>query len=718
MQRKSSLKSGDPDLRRSRKLKGLLLTKYDSVCEAAAALGWAVIHPDEEEAGPSEPHPSVAPRGSAPPPPQFTSDWNICWMDTSVSIERVMALGRLQKLNHFPGMLDLVRKAGTARNLNKMLKVVGKEYKFFPRTFMLPADYTELKKEFGGARRCNKTFIVKPSKGCQGTGIMLTRCLDDIDPHEPNIVQRYLHKPHLLDGRKYDLRLYVLQSSIKPLRLYLFREGLVRVCTSKYACKPSNYNELTMHLTNYAINKESDDFVQPSGIEDDEANKLTVTTLMARLAAEGADVDALWEAIGELVVKTMVSVQPHLEHTYYTARQRSDDVGYSCFELLGFDVLFDHKLRPYLLEVNHSPSFTCDSPLDSLVKASVLKGTMEMVSFGRDELKILKRCGTRLDPPTRERLCQLRNAYENARAEPSGFERIYPPSGPSAERAAELLARYDSYLDLAAELYQSQSLAGSRRTGGTQISGGGTHRRVAVPSWGPPPPAPVAAPAAAPPRAAPASAPASTTAAPSKPAASTAPPSSFAAAAAAVRRASPRRPVAAARVFAAPAAAAPYKYADGLLSRAPAPAAAPPGHMHVPTSVAAAPLPPPAAPLEKLFTQLDVPRVPLRHRPPSHATAPARTADRTARWSAPLPASGGAAVPMQLPEARRHHLTRRVDGGAGASSSAALGVGSSHALNNLAVSMAHGLTTKDRTLANDLSSRLVQQGVASLRGRT
>ena len=412
---------------------------------------------------------------------------------------------------------------------------------------------------------------------------MLTRCLDDIDPHEPNIVQRYLHKPHLLDGRKYDLRLYVLQSSIKPLRLYLFREGLVRVCTSKYACKPSNYNELTMHLTNYAINKESDDFVQPSGIEDDEANKLTVTTLMARLAAEGADVDALWGAIGELVVKTMVSVQPHLEHTYYTARQRSDDVGYSCFELLGFDVLFDHKLRPYLLEVNHSPSFTCDSPLDSLVKASVLKGTMEMVSFGRDELKILKRCGTRLDPPTRERLCQLRNAYENARAEPSGFERIYPPSGPSAERAAELLARYDSYLDLAAELYQSQSLAGSRRTGGTQISGGGTHRRVAVPSWGPPPPAPVAAPAAAPPRAAPASAPASTTAAPSKPAASTAPPSSFAAAAAAVRRASPRRPVAAARVFAAPAAAAPYKYADGLLSRAPAPAAAPPGHMHVPT---------------------------------------------------------------------------------------------------------------------------------------
>ena len=53
-----------------------------------------------------------------------------------------------------------------------MLKACGKEYKFFPKTFMLPADYTALKQEFkDGKNHGNKTFIVKPSKGCQGTGI-------------------------------------------------------------------------------------------------------------------------------------------------------------------------------------------------------------------------------------------------------------------------------------------------------------------------------------------------------------------------------------------------------------------------------------------------------------------------------------------------------------------------------------------------------------------
>jgi len=50
-------------------------------------------------------------------------------------------------------MLELVRKSGTARNLNRMLMAVGKDYKFFPRTFLLPADYTELKKEFGDKNR-------------------------------------------------------------------------------------------------------------------------------------------------------------------------------------------------------------------------------------------------------------------------------------------------------------------------------------------------------------------------------------------------------------------------------------------------------------------------------------------------------------------------------------------------------------------------------------
>ena len=73
-------------------------------------------------------------------------------------------------------------------------------------------------------------------------------------------------KPHLIDGLKYDLRLYVFINGISPLRMYLYKDGLARFATCKYQ-KPSdrNLDNLFMHLTNYAINKESDNYMDAAG---------------------------------------------------------------------------------------------------------------------------------------------------------------------------------------------------------------------------------------------------------------------------------------------------------------------------------------------------------------------------------------------------------------------------------------------------------------------
>lgn len=79
---------------------------------------------------------------------------------------------------------------------------------------------------------------------------------------EHMVVQRYMHKPYLIDGFKFDLRIYVLVNGISPLRVYVYKDGLARFATVKYQSPaPSNLNNLCMHLTNYAINKESSAFV-------------------------------------------------------------------------------------------------------------------------------------------------------------------------------------------------------------------------------------------------------------------------------------------------------------------------------------------------------------------------------------------------------------------------------------------------------------------------
>lgn len=67
------------------------------------------------------------------------------------------------------------------------------------------------------------------------------------------IVQRYIEKPLLIGGYKFDLRLYVCVPSYHPLTIYMYKEGLVRFGTDKFSL--NDLRNPFRHLTNSSINK-------------------------------------------------------------------------------------------------------------------------------------------------------------------------------------------------------------------------------------------------------------------------------------------------------------------------------------------------------------------------------------------------------------------------------------------------------------------------------
>ena len=69
------------------------------------------------------------------------------------------------------------------------------------------------------------------------------------------VVQEYINNPLLIDGLKFDIRVYVLMTSVEPLRLYIFEDGLVRFATRPYSNKMDDLLDNYIHLTNYTINK-------------------------------------------------------------------------------------------------------------------------------------------------------------------------------------------------------------------------------------------------------------------------------------------------------------------------------------------------------------------------------------------------------------------------------------------------------------------------------
>ncbi|XP_041358202.1 tubulin polyglutamylase TTLL7-like isoform X2 [Gigantopelta aegis] len=311
----------------------------------------------------------------------------VIWNDSFISMERISELKPYQKINHFPGMAEVTRKDNLARNFMKIQKSLPEDFGFVPKTWILPAEHGQLQnyaKELK-ARKKMKTFIIKPSNGAQGHGIILHRNAEKIPPTEHFIVQQYIDKPLLLDGYKFDLRVYVLVTSTDPLRVFLFNDGLVRLSTEKYLPPhESNLNRLYMHLTNYSVNKHNEHYEKSSSV--DSGSKRSIRYLNDFLRKNDIDVAKLWRKISDMIVKTMLVAQPHVLHSYRMCRPGSSHGADSvCFEVLGFDVLIDGKLKPWLLEINRSPSFNTDERIDYDIKSALIEDTFRLLNIKQSD---------------------------------------------------------------------------------------------------------------------------------------------------------------------------------------------------------------------------------------------------------------------------------------------------------------------------------------------
>ncbi|KAL0237765.1 hypothetical protein GEMRC1_012239 [Eukaryota sp. GEM-RC1] len=390
--------------RRRRKVSDILVCldycKYEVVANAVRDLGYKIVEESE--------------------------DWNLYWMDRSVALERVLKLNPYQRVNHFPGMSEIARKDNLARNLTRMARNHPEQYDFFPLTWVIPQELFDFRNNVK-SRKTRTTFISKPDASCQGKGIFLTRNpLDEITDEDNCVVQEYISKPFLINNTKFDLRVYALVLSVDPLVVYYYDKGLARFCTEEYV-EPSakNLDNVYVHLTNYAINKTHEKFVQNQDLNDDaEGSKWSLNGISRVLSQGGIDTDRMWELVKEGVVKTLIAIQPTLAHTYRTVVGSTSHTGCSlCFEILGFDFLIDHKGKPILLEVNHSPSFSTDSPLDMEVKSNLIRDTLTTLEeTTKEEIK-----RTSLWQKTRQKDKKFRSIDpSDLHSSIGGYSLIYP----------------------------------------------------------------------------------------------------------------------------------------------------------------------------------------------------------------------------------------------------------------------------------------------------
>ena len=324
---------------------------------------------------------------------------NLIWKLLTFEKMRLLTknLFPFQKFNHFPCTYQLGRKDNLFKHYKHFKRLFPELYNYMPMTYILPNDSETFEHEFKKSKK--NIWIAKPVNMSRGRFIKLIYdshsyrklCIHaNANSNIQYLISKYLDKPHLLNNKKYDLRIYVIVLSFTPLKIYLYYNGLVRFATEDYI--KDNYNNIFIHLTNYSINKQNPNY--KSNIKDnkeiaemeeieedyeqcDDSSKWSLVEYRNYFKKEGKDKDLekIWKQIEDIVIKTMINV------TEVNSRDLSGNKNNNVFELYGFDILVDEKFKVWLLEVNVNPSLHCNSPLDLSIKTELIVDLFNLIGI-------------------------------------------------------------------------------------------------------------------------------------------------------------------------------------------------------------------------------------------------------------------------------------------------------------------------------------------------
>lgn len=257
---------------------------------------------------------------------ESNSDGDLLWFVNSLrEIDQKMIKFKTCIFNRYPRSNIICRKRQFSILMRRYQKYFPYEYDFIPETIILPEEYKSFKRQIA----TNKVLIAKPSKGKGGEGIFFVKNFLDIRKdsmriHE-YILQDYIDNPLLLDGKKFDFRMYLLVTGVDVMHAFLAFEGMVRICTEDYELPKTSKklfnnqeDDLMAHLTNYTLNKFSDKYKIDSDFQESDAgNKRLLSKVFHTLRAMGVDISDLKDELKDMATKIILALQPFLVNSFH-----------------------------------------------------------------------------------------------------------------------------------------------------------------------------------------------------------------------------------------------------------------------------------------------------------------------------------------------------------------------------------------------------------------
>jgi len=164
------------------------------------------------------------------------------------------------------------------------------------------------------------------------------------------LLQKYLERPLLYQGRKFDIRIWIMLISGQENCVYIFKQGHLKATCGQYDI---NSSSPFIHLTNYSVQKHNVDF---SKIEI--GNEISYEEFQEELDKTNTGKNFFKDIYPKIVYIIRLAVGSAKSNLNHLNRS-------NCFEIFGCDFILDQKFKPYLLEINLNPGLEISSPLIS-----------------------------------------------------------------------------------------------------------------------------------------------------------------------------------------------------------------------------------------------------------------------------------------------------------------------------------------------------------------
>ena len=192
-----------------------------------------------------------------------------------------------------------------------------------------------------------------------------------IDNHKKNkkyksnlvVVQKYIEKPLLYFGRKFDIRIWVLLSF--DLKVYVFKEGHLKTCSNEYDI---NSNDIFSHLTNYSLQKHNKNFSHY-----EKGNELSFDDLQYNIDINYSEKKINFKR------DILPKIYKIVEFTFRAVSNKINSFNRKfSFEIFGFDFMIDNFFNPFLIEVNMNPGLEESSPLIKILIPRMLDDALRL----------------------------------------------------------------------------------------------------------------------------------------------------------------------------------------------------------------------------------------------------------------------------------------------------------------------------------------------------